>query len=112
MQKKWAYLVVCIGIMLLYSGCTTNHSPNDTTGKIPEKGEQALPILAPSDYSGMFIKSTDDRRLKRNHMVNLNNLEPLLEAAREQTNSNYVAVYSLKDSTGSWYTYHVQELFF
>jgi hypothetical protein len=112
MQKKLAYLVVCIGIVLLYSGCTTDHSADPPTDKIAEQGTTPLPVLALSEQEDIFQGTNSERRLKGQRFVDVRALTPLLTRAQEQAGSTYVAVYSIKDSTGSWYAYYVQELVF
>lgn len=44
--------------------------------------------------------------------VDWNDIQSILDIARAQTEENYVAIFSLRDNSGSWYTYYLQPLGF
>ena len=60
-----------------------------------------------------LAKINDDLRVKSSSQsVSWSEIESILEVAQEQSERELVAVFSLRDSTGSWYNYFVQPLGF
>jgi|GEM_PF-2127009 len=98
--------------ILLASGCTLATKEKEVS-PIPERGETLLPtlnqqqfIVNPLDKNHVHAKSKD------NSSIDWTGIERVLDQAEAQTESRLVAVFSLRDSLGSWYHYHLQPLGF
>lgn len=98
--------------ILIASGCTLATKEKEVS-PIPERGETLLPtlnqqqfIVNPLDKNHVHSKSKD------NSSIDWTGIERVLDQAEAQTESRLVAVFSLRDSLGSWYHYHLQPLGF
>lgn len=107
MKKVLGLLVVVVFII----SCDINQIEKDSFTEISDGGISLLPESGSekfiiSDLVNNVVKG------KASEAVSWSEIESVIESAKAQTSRDLVAVFSVRDSTGSWYNYYVQPLGF
>lgn len=111
-KKFWGILGVLFVVVFTLKACSDLANNSLGYDPISENGSTLLPDLG----GDRFVKNPTpkgDLKLKgQNNVIDWDLIKPLLERAQQQTNEELVALFSVRDSSGSWYSYHLQPLAF
>ena len=100
-------------IALLYS-CDTVENQEHKTPPLPVKGESPLPLIQESSYRNLPSNTHLDCRRTKTAVASIDwqPIESVLGQAQRILDTEYVAVFGVQDSSGNFYSYHLQELAF
>ncbi|MFD2531142.1 hypothetical protein [Gracilimonas halophila] len=104
-QLFFFILIVIIGI-----GCTTEMEEQNHSQPILSSGSTLLPNLPHSEF--VLSSPGGDEIIEYEGKVLWRELEPLLAQAQKQTESELVAVFSVRDKKSDQYNYYLQPLGF
>ena len=99
-------------IALLYS-CDTVENQKKGTPPLPVKGESPLPLIQGNDYRNFAPTILlNGGKAKTTASIDWPAIEPVLSQAQHSLGTKYAAVFGVQDSSGNFYSYHLQELAF
>ncbi len=111
-DAKWLYRVLVLGIFLIIGQACTTHSDNDFS-PIRENGKTLLPNLKAEKFIPENSLEGEVRtKVDGSSTIEWESIDKLLKQAQDQSEAELIAVFSVRDSLGSWYNYYLQPLGF
>lgn len=99
-------------VLLFSMGSCDNSINNSVTEQpIPGKGNNPIPFVEGTSYKTHEIKQGASNQSGTKN-INWNRITPVLKKVQRKLNHKYVALFSVIDSTGKHYSYHLQKLTF
>ena len=103
-----------VAVIALFHGCDTVETQKHKTPPLPVKGESPLPLIQESSYRNLPSNTHLDCRRTKTAVASIDwqPIESVLGQAQRILDTEYVAVFGVRDSSGNFYSYHLQELAF